>query len=131
MSLYGLYFTPAFDYLMGTWWGHNLMLVHFLLIGFLYFWGMLGVDPSPRKSARGLRALAGPVLPVLELAATAPFHAFFGVVVMMSTTLLVQLLFHANARLAPFARLPIRPPAVGLPGGSPSCQRSLCWASLS
>src|SRR5450756_1704610 len=26
---------------------------------------------------------------VLELAATAPFHAFFGVVVMMSTTLLV------------------------------------------
>ncbi len=90
MSLYGLYFTPAFDYLMGTWWGHNLMLVHFLLIGFLYFWGVLGVDPSPRKSARGLRALAGPVLPVLELAATAPFHAFFGVVVMMSTTLLVR-----------------------------------------
>jgi len=28
-------------------------------------------------------------LAVLELAATAPFHAFFGVVVMMSTTLLV------------------------------------------
>ncbi|MCZ2404256.1 cytochrome c oxidase assembly protein [Paenarthrobacter sp. Z7-10] len=89
MSLYGLYFTPAFDYLMGTWWGHNLMLVHFLLIGFLYFWGVLGVDPSPRKSARGLRTVAGPVLPVLELAATAPFHAFFGVVVMMSTSLLV------------------------------------------
>ncbi len=90
MSLYGLYFTPAFDYLMGTWWGHNLMLLHFLLIGFLYFWGVLGVDPSPRKSGRGLRAVAGPVLPVLELAATAPFHAFFGVVVMMSTTLLVR-----------------------------------------
>jgi putative copper resistance protein D len=34
--------------------------------------------------------VAGPVLPVLELAATAPFHAFFGVVVMMSTTLLVR-----------------------------------------
>ena len=23
MSLYGLYFTPAFDYLMGTWWGRT------------------------------------------------------------------------------------------------------------
>jgi putative copper resistance protein D len=89
MSLYGLYFTPAFDYLMGTWWGHNLMLVHFLLIGFLYFWGVLGVDPSPRTSRRGPRGLSGPVMSVLEVAATAPFHAFFGVVVMMSTTLLV------------------------------------------
>ncbi|GAA5201557.1 cytochrome c oxidase assembly protein [Arthrobacter gyeryongensis] len=89
-SLYGLYFTPVFDYLMGTWWGHNLMLVHFLLVGFIYFWGIIGVDPSPRKSRGGLRAKAGPVLPVLELAATAPFHAFFGVVVMMSTALLVR-----------------------------------------
>lgn len=88
-SLYGLYFTPAFDALMGTWWGHNLMLMHFLVIGFLYFWGIIGVDPSARKPARGLRGAAGPVLPVLELAATAPFHAFFGVVVMMSTTLMV------------------------------------------
>jgi len=90
MSLYGLYFTPVFDDLMGTWWGHNLMLVHFLAIGFLYFWGILGVDPSPRTPTRGLRHLAGPVLPVLELAATAPFHAFFGVVVMMSTALMVK-----------------------------------------
>ena len=89
MSLYGLYYTPAFDYLMGTWWGHNLMLVHFLLIGFLYFWGVLGVDPSPRTSRQGHRTLSGPVMSVLEVAATAPFHAFFGVVVMMSTTLLV------------------------------------------
>jgi putative copper resistance protein D len=90
MSLYGLYFTPVFDDLMATWWGHNLMLVHFLVIGFLYFWGILGVDPSPRKPSRGLRHVAGPVLPVLELAATAPFHAFFGVVVMMSTALMVK-----------------------------------------
>ncbi|WP_211320968.1 cytochrome c oxidase assembly protein [Arthrobacter livingstonensis] len=90
MSLYGLYFTPLFDYLMGTWWGHNVMLIHFLLIGFLYFWGILGVDPSPRQAGRGLRSISGEVLPVLELAATTPFHAFFGVVVMMSTTLLVH-----------------------------------------
>lgn len=90
MSLYGLYFTPAFDALMGTWWGHNLMLMHFLIIGFLYFWGIIGVDPSPRNPTRGLRHVAGPVLPVLELAGTAPFHAFFGVVVMMSTALMVR-----------------------------------------
>lgn len=90
MSLYGLYYTPVFDELMSTWWGHNLMLVHFLIVGFLYFWGVLGVDPNPRTSRRGPRSMPGPVVSVLEVAATAPFHAFFGIAVMMSTALLVH-----------------------------------------
>src|SRR5664279_5985295 len=90
MSLYGLYYTPAFDYLMVTWWGHNLMLLIFLLIGFIYFWAVLGIDPSPRTFRRGKRMVSDPVMAVLELAATAPFHAFFGVELMMSTTMLVR-----------------------------------------
>lgn len=90
VSLYGLYFTPIFDELMSTWWGHNLMLVHFVLIGFLYFWGVLGVDPNPRNSRRGRFSMPGPAVSVLEIMATAPFHAFFGVAVMMATTLLVR-----------------------------------------
>jgi putative copper resistance protein D len=90
MSLYGLYFTPVFDYLMGTMWGHNVMLLHFLAIGFLYFWGVLGVDPSPRRATRGVRQFNGPVLRIFELFATVPFHAFFGVVVMMSVSLIVH-----------------------------------------
>ena len=90
MSLYGLYFTPAFDYLMGTMWGHNLMLIHFVAIGFLYFWGVLGIDPSPRRPTRGVRQVNGPVLRIFELFVTVPFHAFFGVVVMMSAALIVH-----------------------------------------
>ncbi|TIH40752.1 cytochrome c oxidase assembly protein [Subtercola vilae] len=90
VSLYALYLPPAFDYLMGTMWGHNLMLAHFLAIGCLYFWGVVGVDPSPRNSGRGLHQLSKPALRVIELAATVPFHAFFGVVVMMSTVLIVR-----------------------------------------
>lgn len=89
-SLYGLYFTPIFDALMSTMWGHNLMLLHFLAIGFLYFWCVLGIDPTPRRSSRGLRRYAGPTVRILELAATAPFHAFFGVMLMMSVALVVQ-----------------------------------------
>lgn len=88
-SLYGLYFTPIFDALMSTMWGHNLMLLHFLAIGFLYFWCVLGIDPTPRRSSRGLRRYAGPTVRILELAATAPFHAFFGVMLMMSVALVV------------------------------------------
>ena len=88
-SLYGLYFTPVFDALMSTMWGHNLMLLHFIAIGFLYFWCVLGVDPTPRRASRGLRKYAAPTVRILELAATAPFHAFFGVMLMMSVALVV------------------------------------------
>lgn len=88
-SLYGLYFTPVFDALMSTMWGHNLMLLHFIAIGFLYFWCVLGVDPTPRRASRGLRKYAAPTVRILELAVTAPFHAFFGVMLMMSVALVV------------------------------------------
>ncbi len=110
MSLYGLYFTPAFDFLMGSMWGHNLMLVHFLLIGMLYFWGIMGVDPSPRQSGRGVRRLAAPVLAILELFITVPFHAFFGVVVMMSVAPIVG--FYANT-VADWGILPLADQAMG------------------
>lgn len=90
MSLYGLYFTPVFDYLMGTWWGHNLMLLHFVAIGALYFWGVMGVDPSPRQASRGMRRMTPQVLRIFELFITVPFHAFFGAVVMASVALIVH-----------------------------------------
>ena len=90
LSLYALYFTPLFDVLMSTMWGHNLMLVHFLLIGSLYFWGVLGIDPSPRRGT-GLMGQAGsPVARIAEMAVPVPFHAFFGVVLMMATTVMVS-----------------------------------------
>ncbi len=55
------------------------MLVHFLAVGLLFFYPLLGVDPAPRRPQ--------PVLGVLELLAGMPFHAFFGIAVMMSGTL--------------------------------------------
>jgi putative copper resistance protein D len=96
VSLYGLYFTPVFDALMSTMWGHNLMLIHFLAIGYLYFWGVMGVDPSPRRATRGIRSLSSPILRILEMVVTVPFHAFFGVVVMMSVDLIVGFYAHPN-----------------------------------
>jgi len=93
-SLYGLYFTPVFDWLMGTMWGHNLMLIHFLAIGMLYFWGVLAVDPSPRRGGGFMGAFARPVIRLSELAATVPFHAFFGVIIMMASGLIVGFYAH-------------------------------------
>jgi len=79
-SLYGLYFTPLFDLLMRSTVGHDLMLVHFLVVGLLFFWPIMGIDPAPHRSPYVIR--------ILELFAAMPFHAFFGVAVMMSKALI-------------------------------------------
>jgi putative membrane protein len=76
-SLYGLYFTSLFDQAMATWWGHDWMLAHFLAVGLLFYWPILAIDPSPRHTSHGVR--------LLELLATTPFHAFFGISIMMAT----------------------------------------------
>lgn len=104
-SLYGLYFTPLFDALMATMWGHNAMLLHFIAVGWLYFWGILAVDPSPRPRRTGIRSMSKPFMQVLELAATVPFHAFFGVAVMLAPALLAPI-FAPFTRMLGFAPLP-------------------------
>ncbi|GGT25493.1 cytochrome c oxidase assembly protein [Streptomyces kurssanovii] len=76
-SLYGLYFTPLFDFLMGSKTGHIAMMVHFLAVGLVFFWPIMGVDPGPHRP--------GYVMRMLELFAGMPFHAFFGIALMMAT----------------------------------------------
>jgi cytochrome c oxidase assembly factor CtaG/putative copper export protein len=74
VSTYVVYFTPLFGYLMRAHVGHLAMLVHFLASGSLFFWVLIGVDPTPRK----LPYLAK----MLLLFVTMPFHAFFGIALM-------------------------------------------------
>ncbi|MCF6522418.1 cytochrome c oxidase assembly protein [Streptomyces sp. JJ36] len=85
-SLYGLYFTPLFDFLMGSAAGHRLMMVHFLVVGLVFFWPIMGVDPGPHRP--------GYVLRMLELFAGMPFHAFFGIALMMATEPLIGTYAH-------------------------------------
>ncbi|MFH8475822.1 cytochrome c oxidase assembly protein [Streptomyces sp. NPDC018000] len=81
-SLYALYFTPLFDFLMGSKAGHIAMMVHFLAVGLVFFWPIMGVDPGPHRP--------GYVMRMLELFAGMPFHAFFGIALMMATTPMVE-----------------------------------------
>ncbi|GAA2255713.1 cytochrome c oxidase assembly protein [Streptomyces amakusaensis] len=80
-SLYGLYFTPLFDFLMESTLGHLAMMVHFLITGLVFFWPIMGVDPGPHRP--------GYVMRMLELFAGMPFHAFFGIALMMGSEPLV------------------------------------------
>jgi putative copper resistance protein D len=88
-SLYAVYLTPLFDELMSTWAGHEFMLAHFTVTGLLFFGPILGQDPWPRRIGHGGR--------MLELLLPMPFHAFFGVAVMMSSALIVTTFAHPPA----------------------------------
>jgi putative membrane protein/putative copper resistance protein D len=81
-SLYGLYFTPIFDTLMGSKAGHIAMMVHFLAVGLVFFWPIMGVDPGPHRP--------GYLMRMLELFAGMPFHAFFGIALMMASEPMIE-----------------------------------------
>ncbi len=53
---------------------HDLLHVHFLVVGCLFFWPLLGLDPVPGRVAYPFR--------MLTVFATLPFHAFLGVTVL-------------------------------------------------
>ncbi|MFE2181573.1 cytochrome c oxidase assembly protein [Streptomyces sp. NPDC059455] len=90
-SLYALYFTPLFDFLMDSKAGHIAMMVHFLAVGLVFFWPIMGVDPGPHRP--------GYVMRMLELFAGMPFHAFFGIALMMASEPMVGTYKHPPASL--------------------------------
>ena len=53
---------------------HELLHAHFLVVGCLFFWPLIGVDPVPGRVGHPFR--------MLMLFATLPFHAFLGIAVM-------------------------------------------------
>ena len=79
-SLYVLYFTDLFPTLMSHHLGHVAMEFHFLAVGTLFFWVLVGIDPGPRRLP--------PIARIVLLFAAMPFHAFFSIAVMSGTVLL-------------------------------------------
>ena len=79
-SFYVMYFTGLYDVAAPSHWAHLVMNVHFVLMGFAYYWLIVGIDPAPRR------------LPYLGklglLLAAMPFHAFFGISLMGSATVI-------------------------------------------
>lgn len=73
-SYYALYFSGLFDAALYEHWAHLAMNAHFLVVGVLFFWPLVGIDPSPRRWPPAARL--GIVF------ASVPFHAFFGVAIM-------------------------------------------------
>lgn len=74
VGFYGLYLGGIFDLAVSHHGAHVLMNVHFLLSGYLFYWVVIGVDPTPRP----LPAVGK----IGMVFASLPLHAFFGVVLM-------------------------------------------------
>lgn len=79
-SIVLFYYTPLFGYALRDHVGHELMNLHFTITGYLFVLSMIGIDPVPRRFPYPLR--------LIVLLATMAFHAFFGIAIMSSTTLL-------------------------------------------
>ncbi len=94
-GFYGLYFGGIFDAAVDNHAAHLAMNLHFLLTGYLFYWVVIGVDPTPR-----------PIPPLGKVAmvfASLPLHAFFGVVLMSTKSVLgesfyesLQLYWHTD-----------------------------------
>jgi cytochrome c oxidase assembly factor CtaG len=81
-GFYGLYFGGIFEAAAGDHAAHVLMNIHFLISGYLFYWVVIGVDPTPRRI---------PQLAKLAIVfASLPLHAFFGVVLMGMNTVLAE-----------------------------------------
>ena len=81
--------------------GHQVMLAHFVVTGLLFFGPIVAQDPWPRTLSHPAR--------LLELFLPVPFHAFFGVAIMMAGSLVVETFADAPGRVG-------HRPAAG-PGG--------------
>ncbi|WP_341267596.1 cytochrome c oxidase assembly protein [Gordonia malaquae] len=81
-SFYVLYLGGLFDAVVENHSAHLLMNLHFLLSGYLFYWIVIGIDPAPRQLSHVGKL--GIVLGAL------PFHAFFGVALMMTTGIIAE-----------------------------------------
>ncbi|MGI8435162.1 MAG: cytochrome c oxidase assembly protein [Nocardioidaceae bacterium] len=74
VSPWALYFSGWYEATLRSAVLHALLHLHFVVVGCLFFWPLLGLDPVPGKVAYPFR--------VLTIFATLPFHAFLGVTIM-------------------------------------------------
>lgn len=80
-SLVLMYFTPMFGISMRYHVGHEFMLIHFLLTGYLFVLVLIGVDPIPYRPMYPFR--------LVLLIATLGYHAFVGIALMHGNALLL------------------------------------------
>lgn len=89
-SLWAFYYTPVFRWATTDHIGHEWMIVHFLITGYLFVQSLIGIDPVKYRLPYPFR--------LLLLLLTMAFHAFFGLSIMQMHGLLLADWFGAMGR---------------------------------
>lgn len=89
-SLWAFYFTDLVRWSMYEHLGHEWMVIHFLITGYLFVMSLVGIDPVPYRLPYPGR--------LITLIAVMAMHAFFGIAIMMQEGLMVAEWFGSMAR---------------------------------
>ncbi|MFJ4176139.1 cytochrome c oxidase assembly protein [Microbacterium sp. NPDC089696] len=90
VSLWAFYFTDLVRWSMYEHLGHEWMVAHFLISGYLFVMSLVGADPVPYRLPYAGR--------LITLIAVMAMHAFFGVAMMMQEGLMVADWFGSMGR---------------------------------
>lgn len=90
VSLWAFYFTDLVRWSLYDHLGHEWMVIHFLISGYLFVMSLVGVDPVPYRLPHAGR--------LITLIAVMAMHAFFGMALMMQNGLMVAEWFGSMGR---------------------------------
>jgi putative copper resistance protein D len=89
-SLWAFYYSPLFSWATTDHIGHEWMIIHFLITGYLFVQSLIGIDPVPYRFPYPLR--------LVLLLGTMAFHAFFGLSILTTDSLFLADWFGAMGR---------------------------------
>lgn len=89
-SLWAFYYSELFRWSLYDHLGHEWMVAHFLVSGYLFVQSLVGIDPVPYRLPYPFR--------LVTLIGIMAMHAFFGIAIMMSSGLFVAEWFGAMGR---------------------------------
>lgn len=89
-SLLTFYYSPLLGWATRDHYGHEWMIAHFLVVGYLFVQSLIGADPLPYRVSYPSR--------LLLLLGTMAFHAFFGLALMSGSALLLADWYGAMGR---------------------------------
>jgi putative copper resistance protein D len=79
---FALYYSPFYEMSLRSGFWHAFLHLHFIIIGSLLMWPLMGIDPVPGRISYPFR--------MLMLFLMLPFHAFLGISIMSSTQLIAE-----------------------------------------
>ena len=79
ITQFAFYYTAIYRWSLTNVWVHDVMHLHFVAAGFLFYWALLGIDPTPHRVRFSFK--------MLLVVGMGPVHILLGVPIMMSKSL--------------------------------------------